>query len=148
MTPARARALTVRAHVAFVAWLATCALLVLVALLIVASVLAGSAHTPPSMVLAVPALLWIATWVGLTFGTVWWYRRGIAAAAAAPDLETRERVGRLVQVRPVFVGTNLVGVELAGLTGTRVARWLHSWWPIVCHLASAGLVVLAAVGSR
>lgn len=148
MTPARARALTVRAHVAFVVWLATCALLVLVALLIVASVLAGSVHTPPASVLAVPALLWIATWVGLTFGTVWWYRRGIAAAASAPDLETRERVGRLVQVRPIFVGRNLAGVELAGLPETRVARWLDSWWPLVGHLASVALVLLAAVGSR
>ncbi|SDH83784.1 hypothetical protein SAMN04489720_2552 [Agrococcus jejuensis] len=137
-----------RAHAAFVVWIATCGLLVLVAVLIVASVLAGSIHTPPATLLAAPALLWIATWVGLTFGTVWWYRRGIAAAAASPDLEQRERAGRLMQVRPIFVGRNLSGVDLAGLPETRVARWLHSWWPMVCHLVGLALVLLAAAGSR
>lgn len=148
MTPQRARALTARAHAALVVWLATCGLLVLVALLIVASVLAGSVRTPPATLLAVPALLWIATWVGLTFGTVWWYRRGIAAAAASPDLEARERAGRLMQVRPIFVGRNLAGVDLAGLPETRVARWLHSWWPMACHLVAVALVLLAAAGAR
>lgn len=148
MTPRRARALTARAHAALVVWLATCGVLVLLALLIVASVLAGSVHTPPATVLAVPALLWIATWLGLTFGTVWWYRRGIAAAATSPDLETRERAGRLMQVRPIFIGRNLAGVDLAGLPETRVARWLHSWRPMACHLVALALVLLAAVGSR
>ena len=148
MTPRRARALTLRAHAAFAVWIALCGLLVLVAVLIVASVLTGSVHTPPAAILAAPAVLWIAAWVGLTFGTVWWYRRDIADAAASPDLETRERAGRLMQVRPIFVGRNLAGVDLAGLPETRVARWLHSWWPMACHLVAVALVLLAAVGSR
>lgn len=148
MTPGRARALTLRAHAAFAVWLVLCGLLVLIALLIVASALSGSVRTPAAAVLAVPALLWFATWVGLTFGTVWWYRRGIAAAVASPDLETRERAGRLMQVRPIFVGKNLAGVDLAGLPETRVARWLQSWWPLAGHLGAVAFVLLAAAGSR
>lgn len=148
MSDAQARALTLRAHAAFAVWLAMCAVLVLVALGIVVSVVAGSSHAPPATLLAVPALVWIAAWVGLTFGTVWWYRRGIAAAVASPDLATRERAGRLVRVRPVFVGRSLAGVDVAGLPRTRVARWLDSWWPLVGHLLAAALVLLAAAGAR
>lgn len=148
MSDEQARALTLRAHVALVVWLAMCALLVLVALGIVGSAVAGASHASPATLLAVPAILWIAAWVGLTFGTVWWYRRGIAAAVASPDLATRERAGRLVQVRPVFVGRDLAGVDVAGLPRTRVARWLDSWWPLVGHLLAAALVLLAAAGAR
>ena len=129
-------------------WLALSGSFVGLALLLVASVATGSVHTPAPMLLAAPALLWLATWFMLVFGSVWWYRRGIATAAAAPDLETRERAGRLMQVRAVFVGRNLAGVDVAGLPTTRVVRWLDSWRPIACHGIAALLVVLAAVAAR
>lgn len=144
MTLARARWLMIRAHLAFATWLVLAALLAGVAVGIGLQVLEGAPQTPPATLLVVPPVLWIATWIVLVFGTVWWYRKGILAAVTADDLETRERVGRLVRVRPAFAIRELVGVDVAGLTRTRIARWLDGWHPLVLHLSAAAMLVLAA----
>ena len=144
MTPARARRLTTRAHLAFALWLVLAGLFPIFAVAIVVQVALGVPHTPPPTLLLVPPLLWIGAWLGLTFGTVWWYRRGIAAAASADDLATRERAYRLTQVRPVFVLRNLAGVDTAGLPMTPVARFLDSWRPLAMHLGAIAMLLLAA----
>ncbi|QCR18714.1 hypothetical protein [Agrococcus sp. SGAir0287] len=148
MTPARARWLTIRAHLAFAWWLGIGVLFVGLAVGIVVQVTLGVPHTPPATLLLVPPILWIAAWLVLTFGTVWWYRRGFAASVAADDLAARERAYRLTQVRPVFVLRSLAGVDTAGLPRTRVARFLDSWRPLVLHLTAIGCLLLGALAIR
>lgn len=97
-----------------------------------------------SSVVAAPAVVWLGTWVFMCARVVWTYRRQVPVLAASDEPVDQVLAKRHAAVSMQFTLRDLSGVNLVGVTRTRMARFVDGQWPLVGHVAAIGLIVIAA----
>lgn len=143
LSPGRARWLTLRAHLALLAWLLLAGGLAVLGLVLVILSLAGV--QPAEAGLAGLGVLWLGGYVVACEVVVWSYRRTIGPLVASGLPADGLRAEARAQVRMQFVGSaNLVGVDVGHQEPTRLADLVNSSGVLVAHVGTIGLLLIAA----
>lgn len=99
----------------------------------------------PWDLLYVPIGVWAAFHFGLSFGAIWWYRRGILRAY---DVGDRAHAEELNSVRPLVMLGGVGHIELGSLPATWAIRFINGWAFTASGFAAGACLVAALIAER